>query len=836
MIIPGKTTKEGVWRLRNLKWLKTEKRTPGRGPTGGRRKPGFIAHHVPPPRRLFLGRDELLQDTIGRLNSGGSVALSAEGLPGVGKTALAIAVAHAPEVRERFEGVLWAGLGREPDVMGILAGWAEALGRDVSRLGTEAERAQAVTDAIGQRRMLLVIDDAWDLDAAWRLRCGGAKCCHLLTTRDKAIARQFALGTGVTAVPVLEPERAYVLLAALAPGACAADPERARGLAEAVGGLPLALELLGGYLAAPERSYFSELSRGALDELADPNLRLKLAQNRLGAALAGKLTLQAMIELSLEDLPEEVAGAFYRLGAFAPRPEQFDQAAALAVAGSDLKGLALLISRNLVAREGERLSIHPALSDTARARMPAEAEERHREHYLSLVNESRGDWRRIEGCYGQIKRAWMTAPADETLLAFVWALRVFQERRGLWGDYLAWAGRALGLAQEKGWRRDIGMLLNNMGWVSNALGQREKALEYYRQALPIREEVGDRAGLAATLNNMGGVYHALGQREKALEYYGQALPIREEVGDRAGLAATLNNMGTVYAALGQRERALEHYWQALAIVEEVGDRPGRAATLNNMGMVYDALGQREKALEYYGQALAIVEEVGDRAGLAATFNNIGLVYDALGQRQKALECYGLVLPIREEMGDRAGRAATLNNMGMVYHALGQLEKALEYYGQARPIVEEVGDRAGLATTLNNIGMVYDALGQREKALEYFGQARPIMEEVGDRAGLATTLNNIGAVYDALGQREKALEYYGQARPIREEVGDRYGESITRYNLATLYRDLGRLTEAVAELKKVVELDELVQQPDLEANRAMLAQVDEELARLGGSPR
>jgi tetratricopeptide (TPR) repeat protein len=101
--------------------------------------------------------------------------------------------------------------------------------------------------------------------------------------------------------------------------------------------------------------------------------------------------------------------------------------------------------------------------------------------------------------------------------------------------------------------------------------------------------------------------------------------------------------------------------------------------------------------------------------------------------------------------------------------------------------------------------------------------------VGDRAGLATTLNNIGGVYDSLGQREVALEYYGRALPIMEEVGDRYGESVTRYNVAMIYRAQGRLAEAVAELKRVVELDRLVQHPDLESHVATLARVEAELA-------
>ena len=46
-------------------------------------------------------------------------------------------------------------------------------------------------------------------------------------------------------------------------------------------------------------------------------------------------------------------------------------------------------------------------------------------------------------------------------------------------------------------------------------------------------------------------------------------------------------------------------------------------------------------------------------------------------------------------------------------------------------------------------------------------------------------------------------------------------------MATVYRTEGRLAEAVAQLERVVELDRLVQHPDLESDMAFLAQVQAE---------
>ena len=133
-----------------------------------------------------------------------------------------------------------------------------------------------------------------------------------------------------------------------------------------------------------------------------------------------------------------------------------------------------------------------------------------------------------------------------------------------------------------------------------------------------------------------------------------------------------------------------------------------------------------------------------------------------------------------------------------------------------------------ATTLNHLGRAKEVLGDRQEALRLFLDAHKAYRSLGDRAGQAVTLNNIGSIYWSTGQPEKALEYYQQALPIFEEVGDRSGEAVTRYNIAMIYRRQGKLREAVAELRKVVKLDEMVQHPDLESDRAMLAQVEQEL--------
>ena len=138
-----------------------------------------------------------------------------------------------------------------------------------------------------------------------------------------------------------------------------------------------------------------------------------------------------------------------------------------------------------------------------------------------------------------------------------------------------------------------------------------QAIQKWQEARLLYRAVGDRGGEATTLNNIGLVYSALGEKQKALDFYNQALPILRAVGDRGGEATTLNNIGGVYDDLGEKQKALDFYNQALPIRRAVGDRGGEATTLNNIGAVYNALGEKQKALDFFNQALPISRAVGD---------------------------------------------------------------------------------------------------------------------------------------------------------------------------------------------------------------------------------
>lgn len=444
-----------------------------------------------------------------------------------------------------FISSMWASLGPGADASKRLQGWADALGVDLSK-HDEEQWAQASRDAIGRRRMLLVVDDAWDLDTARKLRCDGPNCAVILTTRDKQVAVAFAEAENARNVPVLSEEDAYVLIEHLAPAACRADPEAARAVTSSVGGLPLAVELLGGYLGGARSSQFdlfADISQDALSEMADPAQRLRLTKERLGS-LDGELTLEATIALSLEQLPDDQVAAFHALGAFAPKPETFSREAAERVAAASGRTLNVLATRNLLGVDAMRLVMHQTIADVARKRTDPEAVARHRDFYLGMLDQDPDAWERILPDYGQIEWAWNRSTDQETVIELARAVQPFQERRGLWSHELRWSGRALPLAEAAGREDDVVVLLNGVGLAYAGLNKPRDALNALQRSLQLTRHTGDRTEVANALNNLGTVHDDLGAYAAALGCFEEALELHEKEGNRLDSAITLSNIGT----------------------------------------------------------------------------------------------------------------------------------------------------------------------------------------------------------------------------------------------------------------------------------------------------
>jgi hypothetical protein len=200
----------------------------------------------------YVLRDELaglIEAVVGV--QGGAVGLTGDvtavgvhGQGGIGKSVLAAALARDEGIGRRFpDGVFWVTVGERPDVLALQLRLLTRLGAGGGQAPrTVTEAAAALTEVVATRRLLLVVDDVWSVDAARAFRVTGPHGRVVYTSRDPAVLA--GAGAHAHRVEVLSPAAARGLAAGVLGVMASELPELADQVLARVEGVALGVALL----------------------------------------------------------------------------------------------------------------------------------------------------------------------------------------------------------------------------------------------------------------------------------------------------------------------------------------------------------------------------------------------------------------------------------------------------------------------------------------------------------------------------------------------------------------------------------------------------------------
>lgn len=654
----------------------------------------YQAPDLPP---YFVPREELF--AIKRLLLGRPTAslapITLHGPAGMGKTALAAALAHDADVLRAFpDGVLWASLGAGDDAQHAQAMWGRAFGNDLSRLPDAASRIAALRNLLRDARALLVMDDVSDVRQIEALNVGGPGCVRLITTANRLDEITHIFKTRRYAISRLREEEALALLTEWAGMLPDIYLPTVKEIVQRLFYSPLTLALVGGQ-ARQGITWLRLLetlreSQGPLDTLNgdDPAVRrqaleliLKMVLSRLGGVQARRAALLgAFLTNTSAPFSAEAAAACWQI-----EPQEAQAT------------LEALVEAALVQRIDEHYyAIHEALHDPlCAAADPAElkaAEARLRTYYLELAEQTGAD-ERIDAQLGQVVFAYHRTAEDDPSAAarFTDALMGYYERRGLWAAFAVLAERAAQKARDGGDVMREHAVLGDLGYAHTVLGAFAQARACFERSLQISQSLDDPAGEAAALNNIGATYEREGHYARALDYYQRSLALRERLGVREDIAEALNNVAGALYWLERWDEALVTFQRVLDLHTLLNDRQGQAQAWLNIGATYERMGRDHDAEQAYQRSLAIYANLGDAAGEAQALNNLGIIYLNAGDTERALTHFKRSLAIKERLGDRLGEAATLNNIALLYEKSEAFSLALEHYQRSHEILTMLED-------------------------------------------------------------------------------------------------------------------------------------------------
>jgi hypothetical protein len=245
----------------------------------------------------------------------------------VGKTTIAAAIAHDPEITVVFpDGILWASLGQTPNILSELMAWGRALGtEDILHARTVEEASAQLAALLRNQRRLLIVDDVWEPEHSQPFNVGGRDCKLLITTRINSVAQVVApTSAAIYRLAVLTDEAALELLQELAPTVVAQYPTQARELVHELEGLPLALQVAGRLLNV-EASYGFDVTQ-LIEELQEGATLIEAEAPADRADLANETTptIAVLLQKSTDHLDALTRDCFALLGPFAPKPATFD--------------------------------------------------------------------------------------------------------------------------------------------------------------------------------------------------------------------------------------------------------------------------------------------------------------------------------------------------------------------------------------------------------------------------------------------------------------------------------------------------------------------------------
>jgi WD40 repeat protein len=219
-----------------------------RAPSTQRRVP-FMAPEMP---EGFVPRVAEYESVKAKLLDarGDAVGITAalRGAGGYGKTALANALCHDADIQEAFfDGVLRVELGERPnDILGIISDLIKMITGRAEGFNTIGAAGSKLAEVLGERRFLLVIDDAWREPELRPFLRGGPNTARLVTTRMDDILPARAPRIVVDA---MKGQEALELLSrGLPEDQVSSERSRLQAISARLGEWPLLLTLVNGFL------------------------------------------------------------------------------------------------------------------------------------------------------------------------------------------------------------------------------------------------------------------------------------------------------------------------------------------------------------------------------------------------------------------------------------------------------------------------------------------------------------------------------------------------------------------------------------------------------------
>ena len=663
----------------------------------------------------LVGRAESLAYICAVLAQPETRLLTLTGSPGVGKTQLALAAAHAVSGQSRFAGgcflIALAPFNKAEDVPSAILG---ALGASLA----EEISWDSVRRLLQTKRALLVLDNLEQLLTTATNLADVLKACPNVVLLVTSRIRLRITGEREYPVKPLALDAARQLFVARAqavqPNFAVSDRNAAdiAAICKRLDRLPLAIELAAARVKL--------LSPSAL--LARLNSRLTLLTEGATDAPERHQTLRSAITWSYELLTADEQRVFDNLGVFA---ESWSLAGVQIVAQLDdeaaLSHMMSLINHSLIVpferessagdadNENEpRFTMLESLREFARERLNASNRHddvcaRHAEYFHQFALNIETPLR--EGKDDAYWLAQLEREHDNLRNALEWMLTHQQPNPAAETGHALWVFWCM-----RGHTRE------GLKWMERTLTQ-----------MPPSTDATAALARAKALRATGLLCYQLFDLDRAIRFQEECLAMARLAGDPRMLHLALANLATATYSRGDTARAKALVLEDLQRDDPTNDEHSHAFSWMTLGEIALAERQYDEAVRYSRQCLAVWRRNGERHNIATVLANMGIALHRKDDLPAAEQCQKEALALTRELGDEQLECVVLNNLTDLLLARDNVTGAQTNCLSALQLATKLHSAQNLAIQFDSLAICALRLSQLERAVTLLGASDGIRE-------------------------------------------------------------------------------------------------------------
>ena len=372
-------------------------------------------------------------------------------------------------------------------------------------------------------------------------------------------------------------------------------------------------------------------------------------------------------------------------------------------------------------------------------------------------------------------------------------LSTLSRRSGKPKETFEYLDKAITIYQNIGHIEDLAHATMSKGLAKWSFGSTQEAKALMQEAIQTKQAKDEV--LAQWHNKLGTLLNNLGFIEEALENFKSAIELSKGSKDPETWMY-FHNIGNAYRSLKDDLKAQLNLERANGLaVQNYGEVSQEGAiTFENLASLFQSQNQFNKALEYAQKTLDIQKQLA--SSTAASHNRIGIINHQLGNYTKAKEH---LLDAKNSLEPSELLANVLNSLSLVYSELNEPENASETLQSAIEITKQVkGENSlSLAEPYANLAFMNLELHRYDRAIGFHAKALEVCESnLGEDLRTATYSDYLGDSFRLVEDYPRAIECHMKAMEIRLKNNNKFLIGASYHNLAFDYKYQNQFEEAL----------------------------------------